>query len=261
MRNRIISILGILIIFLAVGAYILFDTNVRQNSEAMGVDVLVAKVNITEGTIIKSVDQARDMFKAVRVPLSEEVPTAIRVEIVTERRGGIAGFFKNITNMFVPEDPQISTASLQKLVNKKVTTSILTNQQVPEIFLSSDTMEYAPDERLFAVPVSYLHSVGGEIKKNDYVDLWIRYDNNADRDQKGTAEKLLGPLRIIKLKNSSNQEIKSGSDGIPSVVIFKLTEDQIKKLSEIMQKGDMFLTKWGVNPNRINLDSVLENAN
>jgi Flp pilus assembly protein CpaB len=258
MRNRIISILGILIIFLAVGTYILFDTNVRKNSEAMGVDVLVAQVNITEGTIIKSVDQAREMFKAVRVPLSEEVPTAIRVEIVTENEGGIAGFFKGLKSMFAPENPQISTASLQKLVNKKITTSILTNQQVPEIFLSSDITEFGPNERLFAIPISYLYSVGGEIKKNDYVDLWVRYGNNAGAGLKGMSEKLLGPLRILKLKNSSNQEIKGSSDGIPSVAIFKLTEDQIKKLSEVMQQGDMFLTKWGTNPNLVNLDDLLE---
>ena len=84
---------------------------------------------------------------------------------------------------------EIADADLQALVNKKITTDIYKNQQVLSIYLSNDLVEFEEDERYFAVPTNYIDSVGAEISKDDYVDLWVHYGSKHEKE--GTSEKLL----------------------------------------------------------------------
>lgn len=260
MKGKIISILGLLIIVIAITAYFLFDLNVRRQSEALGHTVLVARDNIPEGTIIRSIEDAQKLFTAIRIQQAYEVPSALRVSIL--ETDGNEGFFMSLINKFrnkiIPTEPTIDPKDLQQLVNKKITINLLKNQQISEIYLSNDITLFESDERLFAVPVTYVNAVGGEIAKNDYVDIWVYYNNQAPQILQGTSAKLLGPVRILKIKGENNNEIKSGSEAIPKVVLFKLDENQIKLLSEKMRFGEIFLTKWGRTPTEQDL-KALEN--
>lgn len=244
LRNKIFTILGILLVVAATGSYFLFDVNIKQNSLAMGVDVLVAKQNIPEGTIIRSIEDANKYFGVRRITQAEAVPSSITVNVKQTQPRNL---LERIKNSFTFQELEIAEADLKALVNKKVTTNIYKNQQVLSIYLSNDLIEFEDDERYFAVPTSYVDSVGAEISKNDYVDLWVHY--GSEHEKSGTSEKIIEALKVVKVKGANNEEV--GEEGIvPSLVIFKMTEEQIALVSQKMYEGSLFLTKWGKTPDK-----------
>lgn len=242
MRNKIFTILGILIVILSVGAYFLFSANVKNNSEAMGINVLVAQKDIPEGTVIKNTDQAAELFSVRKMAQAEAVENAATVNAVNLANPDL---FSKIKNYFVPQGYEASLEDLKGLVNKKVTRDYLKNEQISGKFLSNDIIEFADDERLFAVPTTYTDSVGAEVKMGDYVDLWINYGDKHARA--GKSEIVAERLRVVKIKDGNNVEITDGKE-IPKLVVFKLDEDSIAKISELSLQGAMFLTKYGVTP-------------
>lgn len=246
MRNKIFTILGILIVLLAFGSYFFFDLSVRENSEVMGINVLIAKQDIPEGTIIRSAQEAEALFGVRKISPNEAVASAIRVNTVAAKADN---FLARIQNFFSRNSEQISTEDLQNLTNKRITAQVYKNQQMLSINLSDDITDFQDDERLLAVPINYINSVGGEIKKGDYVDVWLSY-KNGDK----VSEKVIGPLRVIKLKDANNKEIAPNSAVIPTIVLFKLNEAQIESVSGKMHHGDVFLVKWGITPTAAQLE-------
>jgi len=230
--------LGILIIIIAIGAYLAFENTIREHSELMGYDILIAKTNISKDTIIRTAAEAERLFTVRRIPQNEVVPSAIKVEGTTEAEGNIVSI---IRNFFLPPERTITAEYLQKLTNRKITENIFENQQILSIYLSKDVTEFEEGERLFAVPVTFLTSVGGKIQKNDYVDIWVQYKDD-------TSRRVVGPLSIIQIKDANNREIEGDSVSIPAVVIFKLNQEQIMIVSQKMNMGTIFLTKWGTTP-------------
>ena len=246
MRNKIFTILGILIVLLAFGSYFFFDLSVRENSEVMGINVLIAKQDIPEGTIIRSAQEAEALFGVRKISPNEAVASAIRVNTVAAKADN---FLARIQNFFSRNSEQISTEDLQNLTNKRITAQVHKNQQMLSINLSDDITDFQDDERLLAVPINYINSVGGEIKKGDYVDVWLSY-KSGDK----VSEKVIGPLRVIKLKDANNKEIAPNSAVIPTIVLFKLNEAQIELVSGKMRHGDVFLVKWGITPTAAQLE-------
>ena len=264
MRNKIFTILGILLVIATVGSYFLFDINIKQNSEAMGVDILIARTNIPEGTVIRRLEDANKFFVAKRIAQSDAVPSSIRVRTVKKDDGS---FLDKIKSFFTVSTGELEVAQedLMLLLNKRITTNIYKNQQVLSIYLSDDIEEFAENERLFAVPTSYIDSVGAEISKDDYVDLWVQYGGNHER--KGTSEKIIEALRIVKIKSANNEEINNnsnkGNGTVPNLVIFKMTEEQIAVVRKKMHEGTLFLTKWGRKPSteaRIVLEEIMKES-
>mgnify|MGYP000921840537 CR=1 FL=1 len=244
LRNKIFTALGILLVIVTIGSYFLFDANIKQNSQAMGVNIVIAKENIPEGTIIRSVQEANKYFGVKRIAQTDAVPSSIRVNVKqTSSEGNI---LDRIRKTFVPEVLEIADADLQALVNKKITTDIYKNQQVLSIYLSNDLVEFEEDERYFAVPTNYIDSVGAEISKDDYVDLWVHYGSKHEKE--GTSEKVIEALKVVKVKGANNEELKGDSGSVPSLVIFKMSEEQISVVSKKMHEGSLFLTKWGRRP-------------
>lgn len=244
LRNKIFTALGILLVIVTIGSYFLFDANIKQNSQAMGVNIVIAKENIPEGTIIRSVQEANKYFGVKRIAQTDAVPSSIRVNVKqTSSEGNI---LDRIRKTFVPEVLEIADADLQALVNKKITTDIYKNQQVLNIYLSNDLVEFEEDERYFAVPTNYIDSVGAEISKDDYVDLWVHYGSKHEKE--GTSEKVIEALKVVKVKGANNEELKGDSGSVPSLVIFKMSEEQISVVSKKMHEGSLFLTKWGRRP-------------
>ena len=243
MKNKIFVALGLIVLIVSVMAYFMFDTAVRQNSTAMGVNVLIAKQNIPEGFIIRDTETATEYFDVKRMVQSEVVPSALNVNVQSKTSGNL---IEKVKQIFSPKDYEITEADLKGLVGRKSTQTILKNQQVISGFLTTDLTEYKEDERLFAVPTNLQASVGAEVGKGDWVDLWISYN---DKARNGLSTKLLGPLKVIKVKDANNAEINdSNSALIPQIVIVKMNEEQIRKVSEEMKSGDLFLTKYGTNP-------------
>jgi len=264
LRNKIFTILGILLVIATVGSYFLFDINIKQNSEAMGVDILIARTNIPEGTVIRRLEDANKFFVAKRIAQSDAVPSSIRVRTVKKDDGS---FLDKIKSFFTVSTGELEVAQedLMLLLNKRITTNIYKNQQVLSIYLSDDIEEFDENERLFAVPTSYIDSVGAEISKDDYVDLWVQYGGNHER--KGTSEKIIEALRIVKIKSANNEEINNnsnkGNGTVPNLVIFKMTEEQIAVVRKKMHEGTLFLTKWGRKPSteaRIVLEEIMKES-
>ncbi len=266
MRNKIFTILGILLVIATVGSYFLFDINIKQNSEAMGVDILIARTNIPEGTVIRRLEDANKFFVAKRIAQSDAVPSSIRVRTVKKDDGS---FLDKIKSFFTVSTGELEVAQedLMLLLNKRITTNIYKNQQVLSIYLSDDIEEFDENERLFAVPTSYIDSVGAEISKDDYVDLWVQYGGNHER--KGTSEKIIEALRVVKVKGANNEEIDSnsnkgnGNGAVPNLVIFKMTEEQIAVVRQKMHEGTLFLTKWGRKPSteaKIVLEEIMKES-
>ena len=56
----------------------------------------------------------------------------------------------------------------------------------------------------------------------------------------------LYPVSYTHLAN--NEEVTNNGGVVPSLVIFKMTEDQIAVVSRKMYEGSLFLTKWGRKP-------------
>lgn len=245
MRNKIFIILGILVIVFTIVAAFLFENNIRQNSELFGVNVLIAKTTIQEGTVIKSIEQANELFTVRRIVRSNVVDGAIEVNTTGDNQEhDIVYYVKKLLGFY---EPQVAPEDLQNLLGKKITTTLYKNQQVLDQYIANDPVEYAGDERLYAIQTSYIDSVGAEISKGDYVDIWVYYNQHSSKA--GFCEKVLGPVKIIKLKDSENTEITSSNrKAIPYVVIFKLNEEQIAVLRQKQAEGQLFLTKWGITP-------------
>ena len=243
LRNKIFTILGILLVIVTIGSYFLFDINIKQNSQAMGSDILIARTNIPEGTIIRSIEEAEKYFAARRITQAEAVPSSVKVKTVKKQD---ENFLDKIRVSFTPEELDVDREDLAALVNKKITVDIYKNQQVLSVYLSNDTVEFQENERYFAVPTNYIDSVGAEISTDDYVDLWVHYSGG--HEQKGTSEKIIEALKVVKVKGANNEEVTNNGGVVPSLVIFKMTEDQIAVVSRKMYEGSLFLTKWGRKP-------------
>jgi Flp pilus assembly protein CpaB len=244
MKNKIFTILGICIFVVSVASYFLFDINIRKSSTTMGVNVLIAKDTIPEGFIIRDAETANKYFGVIRLTQNEVVPSAISVSGQKQSGGG---FFDQIKSLFSPTDYELASSDLTSLAGRKVTQTLYKNQQVIASYLTTDLTDFAPDDRLFAIPTAFQQSVGAEVHKGDYVDIWITY---TDKTREGMSEKILSPVRVVKLKDANNEEIGGSKNAIPQVIIVKVNEAQIKMLSEKMKVGDLFLVKWGVTPSQ-----------
>ena len=257
MRNKIFTILGILLLIVTIGSFFLFDANIKQHSPAMGWDVLVAKTNIPEGTIIRNLEDAEKYFGVRRVTQAEAVPNSIKVNVTGKEN---ESFLDKIKRPFTYEEVEVTKEDLAALVNKKITTDIYKNEQVLSIYLSDDITEFEENERFFAVPTSYIDSVGAEVKKDDYVDLWVHYEGK--HEHSGKSEKIIEALKVVKVKGANNEDLDNNdNNAVPNLVIFKMTEEQIAVVRRKMSEGSLFLTKWGKKPDieaRIVLEEPIE---
>ena len=234
MINRKVSaFLGVFCIGVGLFGFFFIDNNVRRTSKEMGDAILMAKVDIPEGFIIKSQQDLNDYFTVRKVPKTDEIKNAITVDTVEKFSLSSILHKSELTDLHI--DPNF----IQNLVNKKVTTTLLPNQQVSANWLSNDVTEYGPNDRIFNFSVSLNTAVGGEINVGDYVDVWTSQTSNI--------QKVLGPIRILKIKSPDNLESTPQQRIIPATVIVKCSEEQIIQLKKV-ENQNLFLTKYGVKP-------------
>lgn len=255
MRNKIFTILGIMIVLVAVSTYILLDTSVKNNSEVMGVGILVVKDEIQEGVIIKDVEQAQNLFGVKKFARTDIIPNAIEVSPIKSNNENI---LDRVKGYFKPNEYELSKSDLARLVGKKVSVNLYRNQQVITDYFADDNVEITENERYYGIPTSYTDSVGAEVTKGDYVDVWISYDK---KDSTKKPEKLIEALNVIKIKDEKNLEVTKDAKNLPAIAIFKLTEDQIALFSQKAKEGTLFLTKWGVTPEEFGVMTYSSGSN
>lgn len=250
MKGKVTTIIGVIIMILAAVTYIMFEAFVKDNSNVTAQNVVVAKATIEEGTVIHNLEEAKAYFEVKRLSSNAIVDGAI---IVNATDTGDTGLLAIIKNAF--SSNSATSDDLSQLVGYKITRNYATNEQILVSYLSTDTIEFAANERLFAIETSYVNSVAAEIKEGDYVDLWLI---TSGKDQT-VSKKLIGPLKIYKLKTSDNVTI-TDSSSIPSIVLFKLDEETIEYISTLKNEGTIFFVKYGTTPTQEDIDNALENA-
>ena len=151
---------------------------------------------------------------------------------------------------------EVNEADVNQLIGYKITRTYAPNEQILANYVSTDIVEFAKDERLFAIETSYVNSVAAEINEGDYVDLWLISSKNDETISK----KLIGPLKIYKIKTGDNVTITDTSSAIPSIVLFKLDEEKIEYISTLKNEGTVFFVKYGNKPTQEDIDAALENA-
>lgn len=247
MKGKIITIIGIVIVILTVASYFLFEIFVRENSNVTAQNVVVAKEKIPEGTVIHNEDEARKYFEIKRVTNAYLVDGATTIDAGDMGEESLFGKIKSYFSSSTASQDGVKT-----LIGFKITREYATNEQILNSSLSKDVTEFSADERLYAIETTYKNSVAAEIKPGDYVDLWMTSGNNS--------YKLIGPLKIYKLKNGDNVNISENSTEIPSIAVFKLDEDTIEYISSLTGKGTMFFVKYGKTPTQEEIDNALKNA-
>lgn len=239
MLAKIVRIIGVLAIVIGVVGAIYFSKTVSENSEYLGYSILVANDDIPQGTFIKDVEQAKKYFIAKKIRKVDLVNTALRVDTVESADENLLSSLK--AKLFPSTYGTITPELLNKLVNRTVLVKVMRNQQILDSYMEKGVaVDITKDEKEFAIPIDYLESVGGEIQKGDMVDLWIQYSDKANG---GSAEKIIGPIKVNKIKDGNNEEIQIGDKRIPKIAIFWLKDDNIKLLRDKQQLGVFFLTK------------------
>lgn len=239
MKSKILTVLGVLMMMFAIGTFVLFDAQIKQNTLGNGVYVLVAKEHIPDGTVLKTTEMVAQYLGVKYVPRNIVLEGAVEISPVIQETNLLEKYLHpNTDNIFLSEQDK------SILVNKKIVGNKIANEQITISNLSNDTTEFKEDERLVSLQTDIFNLVGGEVKKGDYVDIWVEY---ADATGNFRAEKVLEKEKVLGLKNESGIEITNSID-MPSIAIFKFNEEKIKIAKIYSQKGNLFLTKYGVNP-------------
>lgn len=251
MKGKVITIIGVIIMILVGASYFMFEAFVKDSSNVTAQNVVVAKTEIPEDTVIHNAEEAAKYFEIKRISNTNVVDGAI---IVDTGDYGDAGLISKLQDQF-----SINTAStdaINQLIGYKLTRKYVANEQILIGELSTDVTEFDSNERLYAIETSYVNSVAAEINVGDYIDLWLV----TIEDEITTSRKLIGPLKIYKLKTSDNVNITDTSTAIPSIVIFKLDEETIEYISTMQNNGTVFFTKYGTSPTQEDIDNALANA-
>lgn len=240
MIRKLSYILGFIIIILTFVLYLFLSNTIQENPE-MGEYMLIAKTNIPKDTIIDNLEKATELFETKKISKSQIVENAIKVNAYTQaKKDGAWGY---VVNFFAPTKYNIKPEDLQNLIGKKTNIDITKNQQIISSWIVDNKFNIKEDERLYAVEISYIDAVAGEISKGDWVDIWIRYS----KDNNNYSEKLIGPLQVFKTKNEKKEIVKD-LDGVPIAYEFSLNEKEISYISTKIKEGDLFFVKWNDTP-------------
>lgn len=236
---------------LVAASYILFEAFVKDSSNLTAQNVVVAKTDIPEGTVIHNAEEAQAYFTVKRISSDNLVEGVI---VVNRTDLGDAGLLAKLQDKL--GNQEVSQEDVKQLIGYKITRTYAPNEQVLAEYVSTDVVEFASDERLFAIETSYVNSVAAEINEGDYVDLWLI----SSKDDETISRKLIGPLKIYKIKTGDNVTITDTSSAIPSIVLFKLDEEKIEYISTLKNEGTVFFVKYGNKPTQKDIDAALENA-
>ena len=252
MKGKITTIIGIVILILAAVTYILFESHVKTESNLSSVNVVVANQDIKSDFVVENEEIAQQIFTIRRVSIDDVVSGAVTVASTEDIDTSL---FAKIKGFFLPETPD--KTQLSQLVGLKLTRAYAKNEQILSSYVSTDTMEFKEDERVF-VPDGLVVSstMATELHKGDYVDLWVVTKDPITKEV--SSSRFCGPLKIYKIKDGDSNEL-TGSATSPSVgMLFKLSNENIQRISSKMYEKETyvgcFVTKYGATPTEDNLE-------
>ena len=257
MKGKVITILGIFVVIFAALAYILFESHIKDSSNLVAVNVVVANENIDSDTIIKDVEQANKLFTVKRIAIDDVVSGAITASSDTTVDNSL---FTKIKEYFTKSD--IDKSQLSQLVNLKLTRAYSKNEQILSAFVSTDITEFAADERIYApeglIPNA---SIATELHQGDYVDLWVIEQNPITKEF--SSRSFYGPLKIYKLKDGESNELTGTSTSSSVNMVFKLNTEDIANISAGLKEETIkgcFVVKYGSTPTTEQLKATYLNA-
>jgi len=248
MKGKILIILGVFIVIGAFMAYFLLEATIVRERKSDPIRVLAAKTDIPEGTVVRTLEQANNLFRTIEVYREHVVATAV---LVTEKREQPVA--KNLLDeillyLFPVTERPLELQNIEGLVNKRLTRSYRKNEQILAAYVSDEFLDLDKPTRYFAIPVDFIDSVAGQIRRGDFVDLWIRYDDTETPDVESfivgrkAAEKLLGPHEVVLTKSDDGKVITNEAPGVPDAIVLKMSEEEIEKVVEMMTQGTIFFT-------------------
>lgn len=249
MRSKILIILGILIVLGSFLAYFLLEAAVVRERNTDPVGVLAARVDIPEGTVVKTPEQANDLFQIIEVNREHVVPSSIQVgQVETEERIIMPGIVDRIIRTLFPIERTLTITDTRDVINKRLTRSYKPNEQILTTYLSEEFLDLDKHTRLFAIPVTFIDSVAAEITAGSYVDVWVRFDEEDESDESDVSaflftRKILGPHEVIEVKTDEGVTIIGETQGVPDAVVLRLTEQEIISAVSMMHEGTLFFTK------------------
>lgn len=254
MKGKIFTILGILIVLLAGFSYVLFEYHVKETSNLLSSNVIVAKTDIQMDTVIKSEAQASEMFFVKRVNVNDLVSGAIAVSSNTNNDNSIMSKIKSI---FITPTPD--TSQLSQLVGLKITRNYKVNEQILSDYVSKDIEEFGSEDRIYSPNGKILinSTIATELHAGDYVDLWIiQY---AEDGGQPIASSFYGPLKIYKLKDAEGN-VLTGQDTSAAVYpTFKISNKDIALIESTLNQENCtsFIVKYGSKPTNLEIENAI----
>lgn len=256
MKGKIVTIIGIFVVILAAFAYIMFESHVKTSSNVTAVNVVVAKQDISCDTVVKDIEQAKQLFTVRRVSIDDVVSGAVTVSSTEDVDSSL---FTKLKSYFVKSEPDYN--QLSQFVGLKLTREYAKNEQVLSDFVSTDITEFKENERIYTPDGLIVNSaIATELHKGDYVDLWILTQNEVTEEV--TATSFYGPLKIYKIKDADSNELTGDATSATISLVFKLSNDDIANISARLQENDCigcFVVKYGAKPTQEQLKATFLN--
>lgn len=204
MKNKIIGIIGILCILFGLGTFISY-TNIKNNSELFGKEVIVLKNDIKEGKEITSSDIE---YKKVKV--------------------------NDLTTGY------LTSEDINSLENKVANIDLHQNEQLTLDRLVDYDDYYPIGSEDVALDITAIGALAGNVKAGDTVNLWDRKTDSPDN--KGSIL-VLENVKVIAVRDAQNRDVENVEEEntTPASIIVRLNgQKQVKQAKDI---ANLFVSK------------------
>lgn len=209
MKNKIIGTIGMLIILFSVVGYFAFDNTIRKSSEVFGKEVVVFSKPILAGQVI-----AREDLSTKKIKKEQLVPY-----VVTD---------------------------INLVIGKVALINMYPNEQVVSDRLVTQDKYYSNETKIVSFPTTLIDTVAGQVKKGDYVDIWLKAIPEYPAQNYKEPQKIFSNVRIEGLKNEEGIDLEKAQSGVPTICLVRLTDEQIKVLKTFVPGNNVtnFMTLY-----------------
>lgn len=214
LKQRILTILGILIIGVAIWAYFSFQEEIVSQTTQFGEKVIVAKESVPVGTVLTQ-EVIQKSFRFEQIPKKYVATEAVL-------------------------DPK-------ELVGKKTLVTISVNTQVTKTMLDDHVVSLSPRERLYSFPIDFTKSAGGTVFPNDVVDINVTYKESGETQAvaKGIIVYSVQDAKGVEVTRDKKVNTPNGPAYLqPALVTIAAEPDLIQKLEQSQKDGTLFLVKY-----------------
>lgn len=211
MLNKVLGVLGVLVVVLTVVGYFAFDSQLRENSNLLGKDMAVLTGPLVPGSVIKE-----ENITAKRVKREQIVPNAIEYK-----------------------DKDL-------IIGKVTLFDMYANEQLVATRLVDGSKYYPKDAKLITFTTNLVDSVGANVKEGDIVDMWLRA--RPEFPNRKEPQKIFSHVRIEQLKTQNNNQVSKEQNGVPYLCSIYLTDEQVAIFRTLVPDAanpEVFFTLYG----------------